>query len=171
MTKSNCAIDIGMHDRFADVQPEKLNEVEQTSLIKHALAVLQLRYQVGEYIKDPTATKDYLRLFLSNRKNEIFDVMFLNNKHRILGIEEMFQGTIDGAAVYPRVLVQRTLEINASALVIFHNHPAGSPEPSCADKTITKRLQEALNLIDVRMIDSIIVGDGGTVSFAERGLL
>ena len=97
--------------------------------------------------------------------------MFLDNRHRVLQVEEMFQGTIDGASVHPRVVVQRALEVNAAAVVLFHNHPSGVAEPSHADQAITRRLSDALALVDVRVLDHFVVAAGESVSFAESGLL
>ena len=97
--------------------------------------------------------------------------MFLDNRHRVIQVVEMFQGTIDGASVHPRVVVQRALELNAAAVVFFHNHPSGVAEPSHADEAITRRLRDALALVDVRVLDHFVVAAGESVSFAERGLL
>ena len=101
----------------------------------------------------------------------MFGAIFLDNRHRVIGLEELFRGTIDGTSVHPRVVVQRALELNAAATIVFHNHPSGEPEPSQADRSLTRRLQEALALVDVRVLDHVVVGSQGTVSFAERGLL
>jgi DNA repair protein RadC len=89
----------------------------------------------------------------------------------VIEVAEMFQGTIDGASVYPRVVVQRALEVNAAAIVFFHNHPSGVAEPSHADEAITRRLRDALALVDVRVLDHFVVASAESVSFAERGLL
>ncbi len=97
--------------------------------------------------------------------------MFLDNRHRVLCFEEMFQGTIDGAQVHPRVVVQRALEANAAAVILYHNHPSGVAEPSKADENITRRLKDALSLVDVRVPDHFVVGAEDVTSFAERGLL
>jgi DNA repair protein RadC len=101
----------------------------------------------------------------------VFGALFLDNRHRVLEVAEMFQGTIDGASVHPRVVVQRALEVNAAAIVFFHNHPSGVAEPSHADEALTRRLREALALVDVRVLDHFVVAAGESVSFAERGLL
>jgi len=94
-----------------------------------------------------------------------------DNRHRVLGFEELFFGTIDGASVHPRVVVQRALDLNSAAVIFAHNHPSGVAEPSRADEVLTRRLKEALALVDVRVLDHIVAGCEGTVSFAERGLL
>ena len=103
--------------------------------------------------------------------HEVFACLFLDNKHRVIQYEELFQGTIDSSAVHPRQVVKRALHHNAAALIIAHNHPSGVAEPSRADEAITLRLKEALALIDVRLLDHDVVGDGQTVSLAERGVL
>ena len=106
-----------------------------------------------------------------DRKHEVFGALFLDNRHRVIRVAEMFQGTIDGASVHPRVVAQRALELNAAAIVFFHNHPSGVAEPSNADEAITRRLREALALLDVRVLDHFVVAAGESVSFAESGLL
>ncbi|HHH46466.1 MAG TPA: DNA repair protein RadC [Thiotrichales bacterium] len=159
-------------NRFAEIQTSELSENEQASLVKLALAVLQERHQRGECLNSPKATRDYLHLLLSERRNEAFGALFLDSKHRLILCEErMFQGTLDGASIYPRVVVQRALACNAAAVIFFHNHPSGVPEPSGADQAITQKLKDVLSLIDVRVLDHIVVGHEGTVSFAERGIL
>ena len=95
----------------------------------------------------------------------------LDNRHRVIGFEEVFRGTIDAASVYPREIVKLALLRNAAALIVAHNHPSGVAEPSAADQQLTRRLKEALALVDVRLLDHFVVGDGEVVSFAERGLL
>ncbi|MFC6441061.1 RadC family protein [Bowmanella sp. JS7-9] len=117
--------------------------------------------------------KDYAFNTLSNRAHECFAVVYLDSQHRLIDVEIVFEGTIDSAAVYPRVVARKALEQNAAALILMHNHPSGIAEPSQADKAITKRLQDALALFDIRIIDHLVVGcsNGSVVSFAERGLI
>ena len=158
-------------DQFARINAFSLNEMERTTLIRLAIEVLELRHRPGESFNSPQATRDYLRLHLSDRKNEVFGVLFLDNKHRLIANEELFTGSVSSASVYPRVVAQRTLECNASAVIFYHNHPSGNPEPSQSDIHITKRLHSALELIDVRTLDHLIIGNEGTVSFAECGLI
>ncbi len=158
-------------NRFAQIRPSELSETEQASLVQLALAVLQVRHRPGEPLQDPNATRNYLRLLLSDRRNEVFGTVFLDNRHRVLVSEELFQGTLDGASVHPRIVVQRALEHNAGAVIFYHNHPSGTPEPSRADEVLTRKLKDALSLIEVRVLDHIVVGSEGIVSFAERGLL
>ncbi|MBI3778949.1 MAG: DNA repair protein RadC, partial [Gammaproteobacteria bacterium] len=116
-------------------------------------------------------TKDFLQAQLRDRKNEVFGVLFLDNRHRVLEFEELFQGTLNGTAVYPREVVKRALKHNAAAVILVHNHPSGVAEPSRADELLTTRLKEALTLVDIRLLDHLVVGDGEMVSFSERGLI
>lgn len=116
-------------------------------------------------------TREYLRARLRNYEHEVFACLYLDNQHRVVTLEELFFGTIDGAAVYPREVVKRCLHNNAAAVIFAHNHPSGIAEPSQADVSITQRLKIALNTIDVRVLDHIVVGSTDVVSFAERGLL
>lgn len=124
-----------------------------------------------DVLTSPDATRDYLKLRLYGAPHEVFACLFLDNRHRVIRYEELFRGTIDGASVHPREVVRRVIETNAAAVIFAHNHPSGVAEPSEADLAITRRLKEALALIDVRVLDHIIVGDGRGTSFAERGLL
>lgn len=116
-------------------------------------------------------TRDYLQAQLRDRKNEVFCVLFLDNRHRVMTFEELFQGTLNGTAVYPREIVKRALKLNAAAVILVHNHPSGVAEPSRADELLTHRLKEALSTVDIRLLDHLVVGDGETVSFSERGLI
>lgn len=119
----------------------------------------------------PADTTAYLRLKFADYKNEVFAVIFLDNRNRVLTFEEMFQGTINGASGHPRVIVQRALELNSAAVIFVHNHPSGVSEPSQADEQLTRRLKDALALVDVRVLDHIVVGVTETTSFAQRGLI
>ena len=122
-------------------------------------------------LTSPALTRNYLSAKLAGRPYEVFCCLYLDNQHRVLKFEELFRGTIDGASVYPREVVKNTLDNQAAAVIFAHNHPSGIAEPSQADKQITSRLIDALALIDVRVLDHIIVGNGELTSFAERGLL
>lgn len=152
-------------------RPTEFDDNEQRAIIRLALDILAARHVRGRNLASPADTTAYLRLKFADYKNEVFCAIYLDNRHRVLAFEEMFQGTIDGASVYPRVVVQRALEINAAAVIFAHNHPSGIAEPSRADEQITQRLKEALALVDVRVLDHIVVGDIETTSFAERGLI
>jgi DNA repair protein RadC len=122
-------------------------------------------------MNSPEATRRYLALQLAGHPHEVFGVLLLDTQHRLIRNEEMFRGTIDSTSVHPRVVVQRALQLNAAALIVYHNHPSGLAEPSAADRHITERLVESLALIDVRIIDHLVVAGTATVSFAERGWL
>ncbi|RLQ21835.1 DNA repair protein RadC [Seongchinamella sediminis] len=135
------------------------------------LKLLEDKYLRPETLSSPDAVRKYLQVKLANRDYEVFSVVFLDSQHRVLHYEEMFRGTIDGAAVYPREVVKRCLQINAAAVIFSHPHPSGVPEPSSADIRITQRLTEALMLVDIRVLDHIVIGGTDSVSFAERGLL
>jgi len=171
MNQQYLLCDCGGTAYLASLRAEALNDAEKTHLVALALAILCERHAPGESLSDPDATRNYLQLWLSDRCNETFGAIFLDNRHRILAVEELFQGSIDGASVYPRVVVQRSLSLNAAAVILFHNHPSGVAEPSAADSRITRRLKDALALVDVRVLDHLVVGHEGTVSMAERGLL
>ncbi|WP_081981348.1 RadC family protein [Vibrio variabilis] len=139
-------------------------------------AVLELtqRYlsetlQRGDALTSPEQTKLYLSGLLRDKQREEFYVLYLDNQHRVIVGESLFQGTIDAASVYPREVVKRALEHNAAALILAHNHPSGVAEPSQSDRRITRRISDALALVDVRILDHFVVGDGEIVSFAERG--
>ncbi|MBW3567085.1 MAG: DNA repair protein RadC [Proteobacteria bacterium] len=125
----------------------------------------------GTSLTSPGQAREMLVARLRDRPHEVFAVVFLDNRHRMLHYGELFRGTIDGAAVHPREVVREALERGAAAVIFAHNHPSGVAEPSAADQSITRRLREALQLVDIRVLDHIVVGDGETVSFAERGLL
>jgi DNA repair protein RadC len=132
---------------------------------------LEETFRRSDLLSSPQDTRRYLMTRLSTRKQEVFASVFLDNRHRVLAFEELFRGTIDGCSVHPREVVRRTLHHNAAAIIFAHNHPSGVAEPSRADQNLTRRLQEALTLIDVQVLDHIVVGGSETVSFAERGLL
>ncbi|HCF7479561.1 TPA: DNA repair protein RadC [Pseudomonas aeruginosa] len=141
-------------------------------IIRQAIALLEQRvFKAGPLLDQPQAVKDYLRLKLVAEPNEVFAIVFMNSQHRVLAYEPMFKGTLDSTAVYPRVVVQRALELNAGVVIFSHQHPSGCTEQSSADRVLTDRLKAALALIDVRVLDHIIVGQGTPYSFAESGLL
>jgi DNA repair protein RadC len=134
---------------------------------RHLLATLDR----SDVLTSPDATRRYLASQLRDRPQEVFAALFLDNRHRVIAFEELFFGTIDGASVHPREVVRRALSHNAAALILAHNHPSGVAEPSRADESITRRLKDALALVDIRVLDHLIVGDGQMVSLAERGLV
>ena len=123
----------------------------------------------GEALSDPHAAGRYFTQRLRGRPHEVFAVLFLDTRHRALAFEELFRGTVDGAEVHPREVVRRALAHNAAAVIVGHNHPSGSTEPSAADRAVTARLKQALGLVDIRLLDHFVVGDGPAVSLAARG--
>ena len=141
------------------------------AIIEQALKILADRIQrPNTYITGPSDIKDYLRLQLSEVEHEVFCVAFLDTRHGVVKFEEMFRGTIDGCSVYPRIVVKAALACNAAAVIFAHNHPSGNSKPSLADQAITRKLKNALELVDIRVLDHLVVGSEIT-SFAERGLL
>ncbi|MGB5571296.1 MAG: DNA repair protein RadC [Sedimenticolaceae bacterium] len=132
---------------------------------------LSERFERGNPLMSPEHTARFLQSRLRDYPYEVFAVLFLDNRHRVLAFEELFRGTIDGASVHPREVVRRALRHNAAAVILSHNHPSGVAEPSQADRQITSRLREALALVDVRVLDHLVVGDGDCCSLAERGLI
>jgi DNA repair protein RadC len=142
------------------------------------IAALELaRRALGEQLREapalgnPRDSGDYLRAQLKHLPYEVFGCLFLDNRHKVLAFEELFRGTIDGASVHPREVVRACLRHNASAVILAHNHPSGVAEPSPADRTITLELKDALQLIDVRVLDHLVIGHGEPVSMAAQGLL
>lgn len=125
----------------------------------------------GATIKSPADTETFLLARLRDRPYEVFCSLYLDNRHRVLKFEELFRGTIDGTSVHPRELVKQALAVNAAAIILAHNHPSGVAEPSQADERITRRVKSALELVDIRLLDHFIIGDGISTSLASRGLL
>ncbi|MCU4677588.1 DNA repair protein RadC [Catenovulum sp. 2E275] len=125
----------------------------------------------GDALTSVAACREFLKAHLRDQPHEIFACLFLDNQHRVIEFAPLFYGTIDGASVYPRVVVEKCLAKQAAAVIFAHNHPSGIAEPSQADKAITERLKQALALVDIRVLDHFIVGDGEVLSFAEHGLL
>lgn len=142
----------------------------------HAAMELARRHQReglnrGGALTSPQATRQYLCAALRDRPHEVFCALHLDTRHRVIAFDELFAGTIDSAHVHPRVVVEKALSRRAAALIVAHNHPSGVAEPSQADLAITRRLRDALGLVDIRLLDHFIVGDGEVVSLAERGLV
>ncbi|MDO9420325.1 MAG: DNA repair protein RadC [Herminiimonas sp.] len=125
----------------------------------------------GPRLSSPQDVKDYLRLQLINEQREVFAVVFMDTQSRVIAYEPLFFGTVHQTSVYPRVIVQRAMSLNAASMILAHNHPSGSTKPSDADKQLTNRLKSLLESIDVRVLDHFIIGEDGTFSFAEHGLL
>jgi DNA repair protein RadC len=127
--------------------------------------------RAGPPLDSPQATRDFLIRRLRDTPHELFCCLHLDNRHRLIAFDELFRGTIDGASVHPREVVKQALARNAAAVILAHNHPSGVAEPSQADELVTRRLREALQLVDIRVLDHMIVADNGCLSFAERGLI
>lgn len=152
--------------KLSSMTKEQKDEIVQT-----ALKILSYKHRAGQTLGSPDETRNYLCLKLAEYRNEVFGALYLDNLCRIIAVKELFNGTVNSASVHPRVVVQQAMEKNAAAIVFFHNHPSGVAEPSRADEMITRRLKEALALVDVRVLDHFVVSAGESVSFAERGLL
>ena len=152
--------------------PVRLSEEELRVLAQARAILLKLSAgQAGAALSSPQLVREYLTTLLTSQEREYFALVALDNRHRVVASEILFAGTIDGARVYPREVVKCALRHNAAAVIFAHVHPSGVLEPSQADELITRRLKEALALIDVRVLDHFIVGDGACTSFSERGLL
>lgn len=132
---------------------------------------LAQRLMRGEPLTSPDRARTFLQGKLQDLPHELFCCLYLDTKHRVIRFEELFRGTIDGASVHPREVVRCALKHNAAAVIVAHNHPSGVAEPSAADNALTRRLQEALAMVDIRLLDHLVVGDGEVVSFTERGLI
>lgn len=150
----------------ADYRPATAEE-----LIAAARVALSRRFRRGVSLESPGAVRDYLRLALTELEHEVFCMILLDSRHRLIAYVRLFRGTIDGSSVHPREVVKEALKRNAAAVIFAHNHPSGVAVPSQADELITQRLRDALALVDVRVLDHLIIGYEGITSFAERGLL
>lgn len=147
------------------------NEVTEAQIMATAMDIVKRRFKRGHSFTAPHDTMSYLSIKHADLEREVFSVLFLDNRNRLLAFEEMFYGTIDGASVYPREVVKLALAVNAAAVILTHNHPSGVAEPSQADIQITGRIKNALALVDIRVLDHIVVAGTENVSFAERGLI
>ena len=170
----------GSLDALLSAERERFCATRGLGAAKYAQlqAVLEMaRRHAGETLEeadalsDPRATRRYLTLKMGHTPHEVFAGLFLDTRHRVIAFEELFRGTIDGAAVYPREVVKAALKHNAAAVIFAHNHPSGIAEPSAADRDITTRLVDALGLVDIRVLDHFVIARQQSVSFAERGLL
>ena len=151
--------------------PSGFREAAASDVLDRAQALLAQRYRIGSpVLTSPALTRDFLRVHLGACEHEVFGVLHLDSRHRLIAVEDLFRGTINSASVHPREVVKAALKHNAAALVLYHNHPSSQNEPSDADELITRRLREALALIDVRVLDHLIVAES-IYSFAEHGLL
>jgi len=149
----------------------RYRQAERDEITETAALLIERDLMRHDVLTSPAAVRQAIKLHLRNREHEIFACLFLDNRHRLIEYRELFRGTIDGASVHPREVVKEAMNLNAAAVIFAHNPPSGVAEPSQADLRITQRLREALDLVDVRVLDHIVVGDGEGTSFAERGLL
>lgn len=140
-------------------------------ILKMANYLAQKGLRKGNEISSPAKTHSYLQTLLQELEHEVFGMICLDQKHRIIRYDELFRGTINSAQVYPRELIKIALQCNSAAVILFHNHPSGNPQPSTSDKQITRQIQETLALIDIKTLDHLIVGSEGYVSLAEAGFI
>jgi DNA repair protein RadC len=145
--------------------------VQMQAMLELSRRCMREELEERDVMSSSELTREYLRARMRHYPHEVFACLYLDNQHRVVRFEELFFGTIDGAAVYPREVVKRCLHNNAAAVIFAHNHPSGVAEPSHADVAITLRLKSALSTIDVRVLDHIIVGSKDVVSLAERGVV
>jgi DNA repair protein RadC len=143
--------------------------VSEADILLMARQLVSQRLRKGRVLTSPNAVFSHLQMLLGDYQHEVFSLLMLDSKHRILAFHELFRGTLDSASVYPREVVKLCLEHNAAAVILVHNHPSGDPEPSQADLLLTRKLQDALNVVEVRTLDHIVVGNEGCVSLAEKG--
>ncbi len=158
-------------NRFAGLGEQTLSEAERESVVKLALQVMAQEVADGPVMTGEQATARYLRLKVGGREREVFGCLFLTTRNRLIRDEALFYGSVDRAAVYPRVILQKALKHNASALICYHCHPSGTAEPSASDVHLTSRCKDLLDEIDVRLLDHIVVSRTETVSMAARGLI
>ncbi len=145
--------------------------VQLQAVVEMARRALKEEMQVGDALNSPRAVREFLQLLLRGRQQEVFGALFLDTQHRVIASEELFHGTLTQTSVYPREVVKRALHYNAAAVIFAHNHPSGVAEPSEADRLLTEALKNALQLVDVRVLDHFVVAGAVCLSFAERGLL
>lgn len=145
--------------------------LSEADILTMANQLARKRLSKGRSISSPLAVKSYLQNLLQHREHEVFAMLLLDNKHKVIGFEELFRGTLAQATVYPREVVKLALERNAAAIIMTHNHPSGDPAPSQQDIMLTRQLRDALALVDVRVLDHIVVGAKGCESLADLGQL
>ncbi|MEZ9822711.1 DNA repair protein RadC [Shewanella sp. 10N.286.45.A1] len=153
--------------RLDGIGPVKFAQLQ--AAVEIGKRISQENLKRGKILSDPDLTRDYLMRQLGDRAYEVFAILLLDSQHRVIQFVELFRGTINSASVYPRDVVSLVLEKKAAAVIVCHNHPSGIAEPSTADRRITERLKQALQTIDVPLLDHMVVGDREIVSFAERG--
>jgi DNA repair protein RadC len=156
---------------ICDAGSGTLREATGDELLDLAREYISRRIRRGASLTSPRATRDYLTLRFGMREHEVFCVIHLDKRNRMIDCQELFRGTIDGASVHPREIVKEALQRNSAACILVHNHPSGVAEPSQADEIITERVKAALALVDIRVLDHLIVAGGEVVSMAERGVM
>ena len=144
-------------------------KVAEQNILDAAQEILFRQIQRGDALTDPASAARYFAARLRHQQREVFAVLYLDTRHRVIGYSEPFAGTIDGTEVHPREIVREALQHNAAAVMIAHNHPSGHNEPSAADRAVTQRLKQSLALVDIRLLDHFIIADGAPVSLAARG--
>jgi DNA repair protein RadC len=158
--------------RLTRMMRDALASSEANALIEAALKVLEMRtLSQRSVLTSPGAVRDYLRLVFAGREHEVFVCVWLDAQHRAISVEEAFRGTLTQTSVYPREIVKMALAANAAAVIFAHNHPSGVAQPSHADELLTRTLKEALNLVEVKVLDHFVVAGTQAISFAERGLI
>ncbi len=187
-TKGKSALDLAKEllDQFGDLrsllgaEPQQLFKVKGLGEAKYAqlkaAVELSRRYlqeclERGDPLTNPEDTRNFLMAELSGRASEVFAAIFLDNHHRVIKFEELFYGTIDGASVFPREVARRALICNAAAVIFAHNHPSGVADPSKADLEITQHLKQSLGMLDIRVLDHVVIGDGYCISLVDKGLM
>lgn len=152
--------------------PQEAARAREDRTISRALGILERRAsEAGPSLGDVATCGAFFRLRLGSERREHFEVAFLDTKHRLIAVERLFSGSVDGAEIHPRIVVQRALALNAVAVLVAHNHPSGHTEPSAADRAVTARLKSVLGLVDVRLLDHFVITAGEVVSMAARGLV
>ncbi|MFM9381228.1 RadC family protein [Pseudomonas sp. UV AK001] len=159
--------DLGAFSEQLGLGPAKFAQLQ--AVLEMGRRHLAERMRQKTALENPQVVRDYLKAMLRHEPHEVFGCLFLDSKHQVLTFEALFRGSIDNTAVHPREVVKRSLANNAAAVILCHNHPSGNTDPSQADRLLTKRLQKALELIDVRVLDHFVVGDGEPLSMAECG--
>ena len=160
------------HQQLAKIKGLGIAKITQlAAILELCRRVLNQKLTQTNTIDSPDSTRQYIQLHFQGLDREAFACLFLDTQHRVIALETLFQGTIDSAAVYPREVVKRALQLNASALILCHNHPSGNTTPSQSDRRITERLIAALSLVDIKVLDHMIVGHGDILSMAGHGLL
>lgn len=166
-TSTACAVDaLLVRDVDGQYRPARAEEV-----LLQARRLMADRVRRGAMMSSPEAVKDHLRLELGVLEHEVFCVLFLDTQHRIIALKQLFRGTVSQTSVYPREVVNEALSVNAAAVILAHNHPSGSVEPSRADEFLTQTLKTELALVDVRVLDHLVVAGADVCAFAERGLV